>query len=144
MANAVYNRGKYLQASGGITTAADLRVLLVDETYVFDATHNTVSDVIAGSAEIAGAGYARATLANKTITEDDANGFAYLDADDAAMGSIVTGETIGGAILYKHDAGGDSASQVIAFYDLTNTPTNGAAITVQWNTPANGGVLKLS
>jgi len=143
MANAVYNRGKYLIQTGAVTAASDLRVLLVSDAYTFDGTHNTVSEVIVGGVELSGAGYARATLANKSITEDDANGFSYLDADDAAMGSIVTGETMGAAILYLYHAS-DASAQVIAFYDLTNTPTNGSAISVQWNTPANGGVLKLS
>lgn len=141
MANAVYNRGKYLIFTNAIGVASDLRVLLVKSSYTFDATHNVVTDVSAD--EISAAGYARAPLSNEAITEDDGNGFAYLDADDTVMGSIATGQTIGGAILYKYNAS-DASADLVAFYDMTDTPTNGAAITVQWAAPASGGVLKLS
>lgn len=141
MANALYNRGKYLIFTNAISASTDLRVLLVKSSYTFAATHNTVADVVAD--EITASGYARAPLTNETVTEDDANGFAYLDADDTLMGSIATGQTIGGAILYKYNAS-DSSADLVAFYDLSDTPTNGAAITVQWAAPASGGVLKLS
>jgi hypothetical protein len=144
MANGVYNRGKYLIANAGANLAsADLRVLLVKDTYVFDATHNFVSDVIAGAKEISVAGYARQALANKTLTEDDANNFAYLDADDALFATLAAGQTVGGAVLYKFNAA-DGAAEVIAFYDPVDTLTNGGDITVIWNAPASGGVLKLT
>jgi hypothetical protein len=144
MANGVYNRGKYLIATAGANLAsADLRVLLVKDTYVFDNDHNFVSDVIAGSKEISVGGYARVALTTKTVTEDDTNDFAYLDADDVLFAALAAGQTVGGAVLYKFNAA-DGAAEVIAFYDLTDTLTNGGDITVVWNTPANGGVLKLA
>lgn len=145
MANGVYNRAKYMLADGtlDLPTTADLRVLLVKSTYTFDPDHNFVSDVIAGSQEISVGGYSRQALANETITEDDANDFAYLDADDSVFTSLASGQTIGGAVVYKFNAA-DASAEVIAFYDTTDTLTNGGNVTIQWNTPANGGVLKLA
>jgi hypothetical protein len=139
MANAWYNRGKYLDFTGQIVAATDLRVLLVNGSYAFSAAHNFVSEVVAN--EIAAAGYARTALTTKTVTEDDAGGFAYLDADDVVWASVAIGPTIGGAILYKYNAA-DAAAELIAFYDLTDTPANGQQVTLQWAAPAAGGVLK--
>ena len=78
------------------------------------------------------------------MTRDDTNDFAYLDATDQAFSALAAGQTVGGAILFRDAGGADSANPLIAFYDLTDTPTNGGDITVQWATPGNGGVLKLA
>jgi hypothetical protein len=145
MANGVYNRAKYMFMDGTIDlpTVADLRVLLVKDTYTFNPDHNFVSDVVAGALEISVAGYARQPLTTETITEDDALDFAYLDADDPVFTALVAGQTIGGAVLFKYNVA-DAAAEAIAFYDTTDTPTNGGNVTIQWATPANGGVLKLA
>jgi hypothetical protein len=147
MANAVYNKG--LEELGKALTdldGSDLRALLVKSSYTFNKDHLTVDDGSANdpaSHEIAVAGYARQALASKVVTRDDANDFAYLDADDAVFTGLAAGETIGGAVLYRN-SGADGTSPLIAFYDLVDTPTNGGNVTIQWNTPANGGVLKLT
>lgn len=141
MANGVYNKGKYLFASGGITTSTDLRTLLVNSSYSFADTHNFVSDV--SSSEISVSGYARYDHSSVTITEDDTNDFAYLDLDDATFTSLAAGQTIGGAVLYKYNAA-DSSAEVIAFYDVTDTPTNGGDVTIQWAAAGSGAVLKLA
>jgi hypothetical protein len=141
MANGVYNRGKYLFASGGITTSTDLRTLLVTSSYTFADTHNFVSDVAAS--EVSVSGYGRYDHASVTVTEDDTNDFAYLDLDDATFTALVAGQTIGGAIVYKYNAA-DAAAEVIAFYDVTDTPTNGGDVTIQWAGAASGAVLKLA
>lgn len=147
MANLVYNKG--LEELGKALTdldAADLRVMLVKSSYTVNKDHLFIDDGSANdplSHELAVAGYARAALANEAVTRDDTNDFAYLDADDVAFGALATGETIGGAVLFRQ-TGVDTTAPLIAFYDLTDTPTNGAAITLQFATPANGGVLKLA
>jgi hypothetical protein len=144
MANGVYNRGKQLIAVAGVNlSSADLRVLLVKDTYVFDNNHNFVADVVAGSLEISVAGYARVALTTKTVTEDDTNDFAYLDADDTPFAAMAAGQTVGGAVLYRH-TGSDATAEVLAFYDVTDAPTNGGTMTVVWAAPASGGVLKLA
>lgn len=147
MANGVYNRAKQLLATASLQLAtADIRLMLVNATYVFDNNHNFIDNAGASDPidhEISVGGYARQALATKTVTEDDTLGFAYLDADDTVFTALVAGQTIGGAVLYKFNAA-DTAAEVIAFYDLVDTATNGGNVTVQWATPANGGVLKLA
>jgi len=146
VANGVYNRAKYLLLDGALDlpTTADLRVLLVKSTYTFDADHNFIDPgVTTGSQEISVAGYARQPLTGEVIVEDDANDFAYLDADDPVFASLVAGQTVGGAILYKYNVA-DTAAELIAFYDLADTATNGGNITVQWAAVASGGVLKVA
>lgn len=146
MANGVYNRAKYLLLDGALDlpTTADLRVLLVKSTYTFDPDHNFIDPgITTGSQEISVGGYARQPLTGESITEDDTNDFAYLDADDTVFASLAAGQTIGGAVLYKYHAA-DTSAELIAFYDLTDTPTNGGNVTVGWATPANGGVLKVA
>ncbi len=147
MANGVYNRGKAQIANGGTDLdTSDLRLMLVNTGYTFNPDHNFIDNAGAGDPidqEISVSGYARQTLANKSVTQDDTNDFAYLDADDVVFTGLASGQTIGGAILFRH-TGTDTTAPVIAFYDLTDTATNGGNVTIQWATPANGGVLKLA
>lgn len=129
----LYNRGMHEINTGAmIWTSSDVRALLVDSSYSFNADHNTVADVVAN--EITGAsGYARVALTSKTDTEDDTNDRDVLDAADTAFGALGTGATIGGVVLYRHVSGTDSANILIGFVDLTNTPTNGSTFTIAWN-----------
>lgn len=150
MANGVYNREKRNLANGTSNLAEaglDLRVMLVNTGYTFNPDHNFVDNSGAGDPidqEITVGGYARQALANQTVTQDDTNDFAYLDADDAVFTALASGQTIGGAIVFDNAGGADTARFLIAFYDLTDTATNGGNVTIQWATPANGGVLKLA
>lgn len=147
MANGVYNKG--LEELAQATTdlqGADLRLMLVKSSYTFNKDHLTVDDGSANdpaSHEVTVSGYARQALANEVVTRDDTNDFTYLDADDVVFTALAAGETIGGAVLFRH-TGADGTAPLIAFYDLVDTATNGGNVTVQWNTPANGGVLKLA
>ena len=148
MANGVYNKGK-AEIAKALTDldGSTLKLMLVDSTYTFNPDLTFIDDGSANdpaSKEITVSGYARQTLANKAVTQDDTNDFAYLDADDVVFTALVAGQTIGGAVLFRDAGGADTANIPIAFYDLTDTPTNGGNVTVQWNTPANGGVLKLA
>lgn len=137
MADIVTNKGKYELFTGDANLdAADLRVGLIkttaptaDTNFRVDVTELTVS------------GYSLQTLSGETVTEDDTNDFAYLDATDPVFTALATGETIIFGFLYRHVTNA-SDSPVYACYDLTDTPTNGGNVTVQFATPANGGALK--
>lgn len=146
MANAVYNKGlEELAKALSDLDGSDLRVLLVKSTYTFSKDHLFVDDGSAddpASHEVTVAGYTRQTLANKVVTRDDTNDFTYLDGDDVVFTGLAAGETVGGAILFRH-TGTDTTAPLMSFYDLVDTATNGGNVTMQWNTPANGGVLKL-
>lgn len=137
MADLVTNKGKFEIMNGvGDLDGADLRILLIKTTIPTAAT-NFITDVV----ELTVGGYARQTLAAKSVTEDDANGMAYMDATDPVFTALVAGETIIGACLFRH-TGADATAPIYTFYDLTDTPTNGGDVTVQFATPANGAALK--
>lgn len=138
MANGVYNRGVYELLVA--IAAADLRVLLVNSGYVFSKAHDFIADVVAN--EISAAGYARQTLAGKVVTEDDANNRAYLDADDPVFPSMAAGQTIGGAIVFRH-TGSDATAPIVTFIDVADVATAGTAFTLTFAAPASGGVLYL-
>jgi|SRR3990167_10628810 len=143
MANLVTNKLKAQLATGDANLdAADLRMLLLKSSAP-TADTNFVTDLTPGTNEITVGGYARQALANETVTEDDTNDFAYLDADDVVFTSLVTGETITWAILFRFVTN-DTDSPVYAGYDVADTPTNGGNITIQFATPANGGALKIA
>jgi hypothetical protein len=137
MADLVTNKCKYELFTGDANLdAADLRVALI-KTGAPTVDTNFMDQIT----EVAVAGYSRQTLSGETVTEDDANDFAYLDATDPVFTTLTAGETVLGASLFRH-TGSDATAPVYTFYDLTDTPTNGGDITVQFATPANGGALK--
>lgn len=141
MADLVTNKCKYEVFTGDANLdSADLRILLLKSSSP-TADTNFVSDLTPASNEVTVSGYGRHTLAGETVTEDDTNDFAYLDATDPVFTSLATGETITWAILYRF-VSTDANSPVYAGYDVTDTPTNGGNVTLQFATPANGGALK--
>ena len=142
MANSVTNKCKFELATGDANLdAADMRCLLLTTAGAPTADTNFVNDIVAN--EVSVGGYARQTLTGETVTEDDTNDFAYLDANDATFTALVAGQTIGWAILFRH-TGSDATAPVYGNYDVTDTPTNGSDVTIVWATPANGGLLKLA
>jgi hypothetical protein len=137
MADLVTNKCKFELFTGDANLdAADLRVGLIKTTAPTPDT-NFRADVT----ELTVGGYSPQALAGESVTEDDTNDFAYLDATDPVFSALVAGETIIFAFLYRHvTVAGDSP--VYACYDVTDTPTNGGDVTIQFATPANGGALK--
>ena len=119
-----------------------VKVMLVDSTYVGNVDDIFIDDGSANdpqSHEISVTGYTggfagsgRKSLASKTLTSDFTNDRAEFDAADVTWTALGTGATIGAAILIKERTA-DTDSQIIAKFDLTDTPTNGGDITVSWN-----------
>jgi len=141
MADVVTNKCKYELFTGDANLdAADLRVLLMKGGSP-DPDWNVVNDITPGTNELTVSGYSRQTLAGESVTEDDTNDFAYLDATDPVFSSLVTGETITYAALFRFVTN-DTDSPIYCFYDVADTPTNGGNITIQFATPGNGGALK--
>lgn len=141
----LYNEAKKQILNGSIDLdTSTLKVMLVKSTYIFDADHAAVDDGTANdpqSHEISVTGYARQALAGRVVDKDTANDFGYLDANDTVFAALATGQTIGGVIIEK-DTGVDTTSIPIAYYDVTDTPTNGSDITIQWAAVASGAVIK--
>lgn len=140
MASFVTNRGAKIMAdgTGPWATGTDIRAALLNSSAAPTKDTNTLSELTAN--EIAGAGYSRQALTGETATEDDTNDRVKLTCDNIAFGSIVTGETIGWVVFYKHNAA-DASAEVMVVDDVANTPTNGAAVTY---VPHADGVAYLS
>lgn len=154
MANGVYNRGYYIWSQVNSTSVA-WTGMLVSTSYVWASSHDFVnsntSSGVGGEPkvfEITVAGYSRQALASLTLTEDDTNKFSYLDATDLTFSALTAGQTVGGCVLYRYSSSGgttgDSGQDLLCFYDLTDTPTNGGDIVVQFASSSQGGVLKVT
>lgn len=146
MANLVYNEGKkqLLGAFVGAVNLSALKALLVKPTYTADPDHVAVDDGTPNdpkSHELTVGGYARVALTGVVAGKDVGLDFGYLDATDAAFGSLLTGETIGGLVVFL-DTGVDTTAIPILFFDLADTPTNGSNITIRWADIAQGALLK--
>ncbi len=153
MANIVYNRGKFVVGTYDMTQSSAFRLMLVTTGYVENQDHNFVGSNTSSGAngepsvyEISVGGYSRQNV-TLTAFEDDTNDFAGLDSTDKTFSSLAAGATIGGAVLYRFSTSGgttgDSGQDLIAYYTLTATPTNGGDITIQWASTSAGGTLKL-
>src|SRR3990167_4775059 len=96
MADLVTNKGKYELFTGDANLdAADLRVGLIKTTPP-TADTNFRSDVT----ELTVGGYAPQALTGETVTEDDTNDFAYLDATDPVFTALVAGGKSPFSFLY--------------------------------------------
>lgn len=144
MANVVYNEGKRLLILSG-WGALTLGVMLVKPTYVANPDHAALDDGSANdpaSHEIVAGGYARQALSGIVVGKDNAADFGYLDADDVPFGSLATGDTVSGIVVFINTGGVDTARVPLMFFDIPDTPTNGSAMTVQWAAVAAGALLK--
>lgn len=142
MANFVFTRGLFELANGTfVAGTADMRGLLLDTDYTQDKNDNVLDDL--DTDEISVSGYSRQTLTGESLTEDDTNDRVYIDADDPTFAGLSAGQTAGWFILYRH-TGNDATAPVVAGYDITDTPTNGGSIGVQFAAPSSGGALYLA
>lgn len=145
MSDTVYNRGKYLLATGGVVWGTtDMRALLLitdDDgalpSSAWNPDLNTVADLVAVSnlSEMSGTGYSRITLTGMTVTEDDTNDWAVLDADNLSWAGLDAG-TARAVVVFKHNAS-DASAELFSIHD-TNFPkvTTGGDVTMQW--PSTG------
>jgi hypothetical protein len=88
-----------------------------------------------------GAGRKTATITNQINTTSNRVDIAIADLTWTALGA---GDTIDAAILIKEGGANDTTSRLIAYFDLTNTATNGGDITLDFATLAAGGNLQIS
>ncbi len=150
MANGVFNRGYYNVGKYDLT-AITLKAMLVTTGFVFNPDLDFVDDGTANdpaSFEISAAGYSRQTLGSVTLNEDDTNDFSYLDCADPSFGSLASGQTVGGMVVFRYSSSGgttsDTGQDIISYYTLTATPTNGGAIGVTIASSSAGGLLKIA
>lgn len=135
MASFVYNDGanKLLGAATAIVYASDtIKARL------------TASSVTPNKDDTAMTGYTQIgtdqTLGSKTQTKDTTNDRIVYDAADSTWTAVAGGSTVGFVTIYKFVTN-DAGSTPIASIDITDTPTNGGDITVQYD--ATNGVFYL-
>lgn len=139
----VYNRAKFRLVSGDLDfDTATLRCLLVTASYTYSPDHNTLADI---TGELTVGGYARQTLGGVAVSEDDTNDRGEVQANQATFAALATGETVHAAVIFQRLTDSDlSTDPLVAFFDLTNTPTNGGDILVRFNSASPGALLRLN
>ena len=133
MANAIYPKARQAFARGEIDWQADnIKVLLVDSTYVYSESQDFRDDV--------GGGSVVATSGNLSAKTSD---LGIMDAADITI-ATVSGDTIVGVILFQ-DTGTPATSHLIAYWDSTaasvliSVAPDGTSIRVRWS----NGPLKI-
>ena len=140
MANVIYNSFKAKIMDGSVDLDTDtVKVALVTSSYTPDQdAHDFFDDV---TNEVVGTGYSAggASLANKSVTQDNTDNEGVFDADDVTWSSSTI--TARGAVVYK-STGTPSTSPIIAFIDFTTDQisSNGNFV-IQW---AAEGLLNLN
>lgn len=129
MANALWNKGREGFLDGSIDwDTNDIRVLLVESTYSFNAAHQFVSDL--GTNDNGRS----AALGSKTVTDGVA------DAADTSL--VATAAVACNALaIYQYNAS-DAAARLIAYIDtptsgLPFTPSAGQTVNITWDNGAN-------
>jgi|SRR3990170_3575734 len=128
MANALFDPGREGFLDGTIDwDTDDIRVMLVKNTYSWDATDKFLSDL--GAVENGRS----AALGTKTVTDGvaDAADTSLVASDAAACSALV---------IFQH-TGSDATARVIAFIDtatgLPFTPAASQTVNIAWDAGAN-------
>ena len=136
MASGIYERFKANLMNKIVDLEADsIKVILLDDSHAFTATHNVIGDVDANELATAG-GYTQKTkaLANGAVTQGATTKF---DADDTAWTSATFSAYH--AVLYDDTVGTDDLILSIDFGGV-QTVTAGT-FTIQWNA---AGIITLA
>jgi hypothetical protein len=152
MASFVYNKAAEELANGTIDLLADtIKVMLVTSQYTAARTDLVVDAGGANDpvdAEINVSGYTRGwnqsgrkSLASKAIAVDQANNRAEFSAGNLTWTTLGSGATIAAQILIKEGVSNDTTSRLIAYLDVTDTPTNGGDIAFTYNAE---GIIQFS
>lgn len=142
MASLIPNNAKELLLNGGFDLDADtLKVMLVTSSYTPNAdTDDFITD--ASSAEVSGTGYTAggATLSGVSVTQDDTNNLAYLDASDVSWAtSTITNARY--AVIYK-DTGVPATSPILAVIDFgSNKSSSADTFLISWSA---SGIVSLA
>ncbi len=139
MPSFVYNKAAQEMADGTIDLLTDtIKTMLVTSQYSPARTDLVVDNGGANDpvdAEINVTGYTRGwngagrkALASKTVVVDQANNRAEFSAGNLTWTSLGSGATIAAMVLVKEGVSNDTTSRLIAYLDVTDTPTNGGNI----------------
>lgn len=123
----LYPSARTLAATTGLGWLTNnIRIVLVDNGYVYSAAHDFLDDVGAGT-RVGTSG----NLASKTVVS------GVCDAADVAFAALA-GDVVTGIVVYNH-TGVESTSDLIAYYDRLSTGSlisftpGGLDATVRWS-----------
>jgi hypothetical protein len=151
MANIVYRKGIEKIAKGDIRLNYDtLKIMLVNNSYTVDASHEFVdeageTDPKANEIEadnytkgFGGAGRKTVTGLSFTFnTSTTSLDVSFANLTWSSLGGIVIGhDTVAGAILIKENTS-DTDSDLIAYFDLTDTLTDGTDFIINFSSVNN-------
>lgn len=142
MASVIPNNAKELLLGGGFDLDTDtLKVMLCTSSYTPNIdTDDFITD--ASGAEVSGTGYTAggATLSGASITQDNTNDLAYLDATDTSW-TVSTITNARYAVIYK-DTGVAATSPILAVIDFgSNKSSSGDTFLITWS---SSGILSLA
>jgi hypothetical protein len=152
MASGFYNEALHQIGKATIDLDGDtLKLVLTDTGYTYNPDHvfveEAADDVNEQEINVSGytpgfgqAGRKTVTITGQANNTDNRGDFAI--ADPTAW-TLATGVTIGTAALVK-EITNDAASRLIASFDLTDTPTNGGTITLDFLALGSGGNLRFA
>ena len=149
----IYNVFKDRSAEGNApwstSTARTYQLMLISST-----THTENADLAlvddgsttdVASAESTSTTYSRQTMGTLSVTQDDTNDRAVLDAADVTFTSINTGQVDACVVIEVPTAStSDTARYPVCYNDSTSAfpvTTNGGDLTIQWST---AGVMTLT
>lgn len=139
MPSFVYNLAAKELADGTINLLTDtIKTLLVTSQYSAARTDTVVdaggaNDPVDAEINVTGytrgwGGAGRKALASKTIVVDQANNRAEFSAGNLTWATLGSGATIAAMLVVKEGVSNDTTSRLIAYLDVTDTPTNGGDI----------------
>jgi len=138
MASGIYNRYKANLMNKEVDMEADtIKCALLSSSHSFNADNNTWSDISAN--EISGTGYTAggASLANKSVTQDNTNDKAKFDADNVTWSNATI--TAHYAVLYDDTLTNDD---LIACFDFGSDKSSSSGnFTIEWD---SNGIIELS
>lgn len=149
MASHFYTAGLARCFDGTIDVANDtLKLMLVQDTYTPDKDHEFVGTDLDGheltvSGYDGGYGGTSRQVVGITVQTNLTDDRVEFVLDDVVWENLSVGETLGGAVLIK-EITNDNASPMIAFFDVTDTPTNSGSITIDFASAIAGGNLRIN
>jgi hypothetical protein len=148
----VYNKAAEELNNGTIDLLNDtIKTMLVTSQYTASRTDLVVdaggaNDPVDAEINVTGytrgwGGAGRKDLTGKGVVVDQAGNRAEFSAGNLTWTALGTGATIAAMLIIKEGVSNDTTSRLIAYLDVTNTPTNGGDISFTFN---SDGIIQFS
>ena len=157
MASGWFSQGLLRTLDGTIDLdTSTLKLMLVDTGYTYDPDHEVVDPGTNDAADLShnevvatnytgGFGGAGRKTAVVTMQKSNASNRVEIAIGDLTWTSLggATNDTVGGSALIR-EITNDTQSIPIGFFDVTDTPTNGGNVTLDFAALAAGGNMQIA